>query len=1380
MRLTLILTIFAVVLAGCLPQAKQQSCGSGNVFNPTSRSCVPITSGGTTSGVVISAKSPVGTNLTVSKTQTAVSAFNVTVTDTLNQGYSIRWMLYPPDGVTFNGNPVALSTSSYSLIPNNLSMATGLWTLAAEIYDGSGITQITSAQWAISVTGAPTPTLSVNASSTISGSTASRLITDTTIDNMVVNITDSAGNTSWTLKWYYDGQLMSTAAGSGTSNSHAQAFFSTTNALAADNPPIQVGTHLLRAELSNGSGTTYDTKEWTIYAYTASMPQVSTTSPPLPDTSTVMSAINGVSLASGGFTSSGVNIYPASDFCVAVNDFDGTRNDGLPGGVTVQFKRNGSLQGAPLVFTANHSYLCLGDGTPTFNLTLTNPSVGEFQNVSAIITDVDSGTVAATVTWAASVRPQNTAPVASIVSPATPASHTQGASATYTIAAADDDTTSTDNMGIAFYFDGVALDGINNFPGTSITTPDCTHVAGAAPAGATRLQCTITLPAYNLSGRINPATATYTLTANVVDQTTYGGAPLNSNTVTWTINPALGDTTPVIGTQGVTITTPSTGTAAAAAGNSYIALLALPTTPIVAPTTVAEGTSVLFNVLVKDDQRDKFTLQIDRCLDVLCASVTNVAPAFLVTRSTDNVGKRATYSYQLPEDLVTGMASDTITYQVTVRDQLPDGTQGAAVTSTMVLTVSNNNPFPLWAGASGTNPGVGDSLSIVAGMPLTLDPGTITDASTDDGSTILYQWEVSIDAGITWTTIPGATSKVLKWTPGNALDGASVRLRLCLGDDGFGNDLTLCTGLAAPTAPSLPATTRVAGPWTAITARANSIAKSAATATLNGDAATWFDAADRAFYMAYINNNGTDDSSIVLEKYAVATNGSMALERTLTFKSERTAPYYDASNISLVGQSKTVGSKTYKGLYVSYVTQSTSALVSPKLRIRHVDLTDGLMLFSYSGFTESDLTTTNISVTEGTTAGDVTMQVIDTAFDAGEYLTYNGVVLTAVSSLTAPDDCEFQGDNTLTTAQVASNIETAYGVCTVATSDARTFVPDTAVVGDTWHPTNMPQDWVDLGYALYLGKRGGVMLQSDYILLPFLDNLNSGKLSVAVIATLTGGFTSGSLAKTTGTYAQIPTYVTVSTTVPGQDMAASHNDTANFDVAMVTSTSGLNAYRLTFTAPSTITVSSAITNVFGTGVFVQNPRIASGASATNNHVFILAQDSSVVTNDLMFARIDASTYALAPGMPVIPLDAAHEQTSDLAAYRVRALSGNKRAAMGVITNGGDVLVSIIKPTTLSLDSPMVRPVAGGAGSNYPVVDSSVSIVVPSLGMSEAATFETGDPGATAAENSKESLVLFHPSSAATGFSATFLNVTEETIQATSVSGTGLFQPPYIK
>ncbi|MFP5459747.1 MAG: hypothetical protein ACLGG7_13510, partial [Bacteriovoracia bacterium] len=193
---------------------------------------------------------------------------------------------------------------------------------------------------------------------------------------------------------------------------------------------------------------------------------------------------------------------------------------------------------------------------------------------------------------------------------------------------------------------------------------------------------------------------------------------------------------------------------------------------------------------------------------------------------------------------------------------------------------------------------------------------------------------------------------------------------------------------------------------------------------------------------------------------------------------------------------------------------------------------------------------------------------------------------------------------------------------------------------------------------------------------------------------------------------------------------------------------------------------------------------ATGPSATNNHVYLLARNATTLDKELFFARIDvANSYQLAANMPQIPLDGVHEQAQELKDYKIRALSGNKRAALGTYTNGGDLLISILKPVTTSSDLAMIRPLSG-AGSSYPTVEELSTVPTTgqvTLALSMPFSFTVGDAGAAASENVRESIVMLYPSNASVsngGVRASFLNLQEDAIQATSNSAS--WQAPYIK
>jgi hypothetical protein len=1399
-RITAFLLLLMLLAAGCLPQAKQQTCGSGSIFSSSSRECVPITSGGTTNGVSIANRSPALSNVSVLKTDTTGTLFTVTVQDSLNQGYTIRWVLYPPSGVSFTGNPLLINSASYILTPATAKaggLDVGVWTLSAEVMNSTGTSLLTSAQWVINVSGAPTPTLT-----SLSGApTSSRLTTSSATFTSSVSVTDSSA-VGWRVKWFYDGQLMQqTAISSGSKTptdiaSLANTTFVNTNLTSADDlPQTAVGPHVIRAELTNTTGTiVYDAEEWTIYIYAPNMPQI--TSAFGPATTTVVTAIDNVTLASGGFRTGPTpasSIYNATaglgGFCLTTNDFDGSGS-----GVLIEYYKDASVTPFASTSFPVSATVCLDDiavsGT-TYAIQLANSNVGEYHTLTAKIRDVATNTVSDSRTWGISVRPRNTAPVVQLISPASPNIQLQDSedpgvtvTATYVLNATDDDTLSPDNMDINFYFDGVLMNGANTFPGTNVATPDCSYAAGAAPTGSARLQCVVALPAYDTTGRINPIASyaafplttitarEYTISARASDTTTNGAAAQTSNTISWTVRPidaaapVLTNTLSSIVAQD--LVTPDEAT------QSYIALAAAPATAI---TTANEGDDIQFSILVDDYERDDFRIQIERCTDASCTSFASAVASTLVTRTTDTLGHRVTFNYNIPENAITGAASGSVFWRITVNDSLPDldtntGTVNLAANSPQIfveLNVNNNNPAPVHVGPE--SPLFATAINVFTGMPFTFDPGSITDDSLLDGQNIQYQWQVSSDAGVSWSDITGSTTRVLRWTPPSDFPTAAAQVRLCLGDDGFGNSVAACTN--------------VVGPWTSITPRTNTVAKNDAM-TPDGEVATWFDSVERELYKVYTVNTSATVNHIVVEKYDVATTGAITFVDSLSFETESSGSDYTASSLSVVGQRTTIAGVDYRNLYISYVTLNSPS-IAPRVRIRQIDLTNDEFQFSYTNFFESDSTTPNMTATRSSSpAGSVTLSVIDTAFDAGEYLLVNGMRLTPIfDPVAVPDVCEFQtmvaGPVPDTADNIVDNIVAAINLC--AADDERSWNPTAAVAGvGSRLITDYPAGWIDVNYAINMNRVADMQLLSGVLIIPFLDNLNSNRLTITSVDTL-ATFASGSLGDNSTTASFEPTHTPL-VTVAGTEIAASSFTAGNLDVAIVpASGGGLRSYRVSHTMPANTFALASTSPLLFSGEFVEKPRIATGPTATNNNVFILAQDSASLTGELLFARIDAAAYAGVPPAELNPFDATHEQASNLKDYRIRALTGNKRAAFAVLTNEtattGDVLVSLIKPVTTTSNVPMLRPIAA---SNYPKLAELVDTTdVSVINMSPAFSVAFGDAGAKTNENIRESVSVIHPSTG--DLNSTIVNITEETAADGNVSATSIdteFQPPYVK
>lgn len=1454
-KLGLILSLL-LVLTGCLPQAKQQSCGQGNVFNSTSRTCVPVTSGGQTSGVSIAGRNPALSNFTVSAVSTTTLNFSVSINNPLNQGYEIRWRLYSPTG-TLSPSLATPTVGAVAFTPQNaFAGVSGLWTLAAEIVSIPSNVLITQTQWFITAIPQATPTLTKVAGSPLSVSTSpSATSYGVTVSN--------PGSQSAVVVWYYNGvqETSVMAANGSTSFASSKQFFSLTNNITNDNPPLLTGPASIRAELRQGSvsGAIFDQVEWTVFVNPPNFASITAVSP---DPTATLIALNSVSLQNQGIRS-GSSFLTATDICGYVNPLCQSNNSfcvdvnshlgstGVAGNVQVRFFRNGATGTliAQKTVVSSGEKVCLGKitGAPSFFMSLANPNVGEFQTVVAVV--VDNNQSVGTINWPVSVRPTNTPPIASKQSPAestTPSNHLVGTAQTYTVSVQDDDHPNAALHSYQWKFENTLLNGTNFFPGTTVVTPNC--------QGVGMTSCTFTIPTYNLAGRLDPelnVNQVYSVTVQATDPgistPSYSAAPLSSNTLSWSVKPfAIGTvpsaTAPSIAAPGASTCTPYYATDVCNPGattpNSYIALATSPTTPLPVngsgqyTTALAESTNIVFNMLVNDADRDDYSITIE-CVPsgaTVCPAIPMIHSSN-VTRVNDSFGNRIAINYTISQSTIVGAASGAVTYRVTVNDRtnyfaavasvLEIATNKTATRDFVVNTINNLNPPPQLAAGAVQTPAIGSTSDVVVGYPFTIDPGVIVDNSTSDGSTISYQWQVSKNGGATWVNIIGSNQRVLKWTPGINSVNDSLQLRLCLGDDGFGNAVSSCgTGGGA-----------TVGVWN-VNPRINSLL--AASGNTTGDVATHVikDGTRQEMYMAYPINGSP--SYIVVEKYQFNVDSDLELVKTMRFTTESSSgASYPATKLSLESKSVTTGGKTYRGLYVSYVTQQTvPGPVNPRMRVRYLDITDtDDLMFNYDSIYNSQCVDSvtkiyNIGcVNPYTVVMDASRTVTfsnfnPTGFPAGSFIAINGVKLYSVAggtysnfdglpatglgwNITSGGRCEFTGHTYLVTPtaqQLAYIVGEAYRSCASVFLDRRlnisgTITTDPTFTVDTFSITQMPAMHVDIDYPIAFGRVGDIMIHNNVIAIPYLDNNNTGKLAIAALR-MSDAYNYGGLASTdSGTnFAIAPSYLAQSITAESLDLANSYADVGTFDVALVNSLNRLDYHRFTIAATATsasvnLVGGSSRTNVFSTTTAVSKPRIATGLAASNNHVFILAQDQLDVNKELRFARIKIANSTIEI---FSPLDSLHVQAKNLKDYRLQAdncvSSNNNGAILAAYTTSNLSLVSALRtPSAGALQTGLLispdfslDPALSAGAFDYPVLSSGAATA--GISLSKSFTLSgVGQAGAQALENESCSMSAVH--SGALRSQLSVVNVKPVAIQATEVQSSpldGLFQPPFIK
>jgi hypothetical protein len=436
----------------------------------------------------------------------------------------------------------------------------------------------------------------------------------------------------------------------------------------------------------------------------------------------------------------------------------------------------------------------------------TNPNVNETSKLHFVFTDVYTGLTIGTATWDLIRRRANTPPVVSTIVP-TIASFTtvaQDVATAFTFTVADDETSPSASIVTAFTVEGSLANGTNSYPGAGATRALPTCNADTGPG----VSCSLTFPSYDDLGPLAPQTS---IDVVAVSEDTTVNAASTSATTQWTFNVTEAETAPNI----TDIVFENTSTAVSTAN---------PTSG--SPALATENNTFIIHFNVEDQECDNFKYRIRACVDAACVTpiqTTAIVDWTDVNRTSCAVGLVgntggayremaalvATAPVRIQQHTVNA-ASANVFYVIEVQDRTNTGT-GLTDSDAAVVTVTNNNPVPIWAN-TGLSTAV--ALNVQAGYQFTINPGTITDGNTDlagftnasyltgHGSVASYQWQVADSGGNCGTaafgSIPGATSAILSWTPPSLNVPASYCFRLCIGDDDAGTPRPAnCGGMSA-------------------------------------------------------------------------------------------------------------------------------------------------------------------------------------------------------------------------------------------------------------------------------------------------------------------------------------------------------------------------------------------------------------------------------------------------------------------------------------------------------------------------------------------------------------------------------------------------------
>lgn len=384
---------------------------------------------------------------------------------------------------------------------------------------------------------------------------------------------------------------------------------------------------------------------------------------------------------------------------------------------------------------------------------------------------------------------------------------------------------------------------------------------------------------------------------------------------------------------------------------------------------INEAGSYYLCVAVKDVERDNYNISVEMENNYLGGGYSTVVALNLQTRTDHNEYTIYQKQITIPEWAVTTTGASSM--KVTVQDN-PDSastpicTTCDTTTQTFAFTnIVNVNPAPTFDDYDSANPAAHhidlNGHKVFAGMPFVIQSSAdtastgnadvaYTDTSQTDGKNVSWKWVVTIDGGMTWSDIDGATGTnnslpSLIWTPDLDIPtNTTVTLRLCLTDDGTGNEYTSdnCTSDAAG-AGSVKGQYR---DWMDIEVHPNQMisASSLATPSSGNDVSQWYDVTNEKLYLVY-----TTGTNIYVEKLGYnATSGALESIHKISFPTE------DEDNsttgyTSTAAYSVSIDGVDGEAIMISYgLVELVSN--SPQFRVRRIDISQDRLNFNYCGF----------------------------------------------------------------------------------------------------------------------------------------------------------------------------------------------------------------------------------------------------------------------------------------------------------------------------------------------------------------------------------------------------------------------------------------------
>lgn len=1045
------ITISALFLmASCVPQTKQTSCKSNEAFNSALRSCVPVVNG-PSSFITIKNPSPTFAS-TKYKNDSSYVTFSILVSNPYAQTYTIRWERAHNSSLP---DLIASDVTSINLQPNSLSTQLGVHVITAKIIDANG-TIVDSHNFELIINELPQPTINAGSAIPLTPSTLYPSSLDQQFSFTVSN--NNASLNSPSIEWSVikngtttvlsEVDTFTTMAPSGSFTSYLGS--ASTPIFNPDGPGMGLGSYFVRAIVKNNFVVVAE-QNWNITISHPALGKVTGITSPAPGVSiTAQHNVDYNDFPTYGWVETGTTTKPG--FCVTVNDADGTyAGDGE--GVQVKWyldslgadictkETNDAGAATQTICLTDPGVLC-GDGSGpgvdvAFNTDLLKflnpaPALPQNRSVTARVFDKFTGSEYAAanvntapftypISWTVINNPVNQAPAvtfgaASPTCSGTTGVHTktncavsQGSTYNFGFTVADDFYNPI-TQSAEFEWDmRLKLAGVI-IPGGA----NCTKALGvaASPVYSSQYVCTVTIPHYGSLKPINPLDGLHTVEVIVSDSgSPVGGLPLASQKLTWELN--ITETNP----GATTIAMPQVSNDL----SSHVARdLPMPVTVLdpAGSNYATEGETVIFRPFVSDLERDNLRVTISLCTvntPTLCTSALALNTGFdeflrsafpFPTAATTMVNA---YSYPLPENLllmvspqhdVNTTTSRPVYFKVDVSDIPSTPIAPKTISERFTIYVRNKNPAPVINTAT-ASPAMGTPMTVYAGYPVTINPGTVTDTSDngdEDITKVHYKWYARQGAAA-WSEIPGATFKEIKYTPNNGAEAlGNISLMVCAGD----------RPLANPADSANAATPQCAGPWTVIpkdTTRdhdpsgiAGSVVNELATFYYKPTLGTEPD----IMYSAYIDSGNT----VYVEKSVFSSTGSIDTStiRKVSFDALSGLTAHTVKDLSITADKENV--------YIAYLASNTSTPTNYVPRIRRIDTNFGASVgtktnlfmnkfgFSYAPYNLDITSCTACSKTTSAGTGVPHRLTFASGVANGQIININGKNFTAVAAPT--------------------------------------------------------------------------------------------------------------------------------------------------------------------------------------------------------------------------------------------------------------------------------------------------------------------------------------------------------------------------------------------